>query len=253
MADVFLLKNKTFPRDPYFEILKDSMYNPTFVPLLNHTQVNESDTIALLTCDEFLSRTSVIIITSQRAVESLAATLAKLPEDCKRIVLEKAAYTVGPATFKILSELGFKNVKGGEKAGNGDILSDIILNDISPADKVVFFTGEIRRDIIPKKLINNGIDLEEVIIYKTEDREGIIEDFTQKFHGSTSDFRWIVFFSPQGTGEIVEHLKSIDLSKVKIGSIGPTTEKYLIANGIRVDLVSRKPDAQNLFDGMKNT
>lgn len=252
MADIFLLKNKTVPKDPYHEILEPSSFKPTFVPLLDHVHINQEETIKLLESDKFILHTSAIIITSQRAVESLASTLSKLPEDYRAKVFEKTAYTVGPATFKILSELGFKNVKGGEEAGNGDILSDIILNDIKENDDehFVFFTGEIRRDIIPKKLSNNGVSIKEVVIYKTEEKSGIIDDFTDKFHNCSNNSKWIVFFSPQGTAEIVDHLKTQDLSNTKIGSIGPTTEKYLIENGIKVDLVSKKPDAQNLFDGI---
>jgi uroporphyrinogen-III synthase len=250
MSEIFLLKNRTVPKDPYYDILRSSSYSPVFIPLLNHLPINEPETLSLLTSEGFLSGTNVIIITSQRAVESLSLTLSKLTEDVKSQIFQKIAYTVGPATFKILSELGFKNVRGGEKAGNGDILSDIILQEIDSENEVIFFTGEIRRDIIPRKLSSNGILVNEIVIYKTEERSGIIDDFIGKFNGSNSENRWVIFFSPQGTSDIVDHLKNNDLSRIKIGSIGPTTEKYLIENGIKVDFVSKKPDPENLFNGI---
>lgn len=250
MAPVFLLKNKTVPRDPYHDTFTESHFDPVFIPLLKHTQVNESQTIDILISDYFLHEIAAFIITSQRAVESIGATLEKIPADIRPLIFKKTVYTVGPATSKVLLDLGFEEIRGGAKAGNGSILSDIIMEDLKEGQDVVFFTGEIRRDIIPVKLAEGGINIKEFVIYKTEGKEGIIEDFRTNFDKSEGQDRWIVFFSPQGTADIVSHLKTLELNDVKIGSIGPTTEQYLKENGIKVDLVSVKPDAENLYKGM---
>ena len=46
-------------------------------------------------------------------------------------------------------------------AGNGLILSKIIIDEIAPEEEIVFFTGKIRKDIIPKNLKLANINIME--------------------------------------------------------------------------------------------
>lgn len=52
---------------------------------------------------------------------------------------------MGPATAKILSEAGFKTVKGGNDAGNGLILSKIIIDEIAPEEEIVFLPAKLEK------------------------------------------------------------------------------------------------------------
>lgn len=248
---VLLLKNKTTPQDLYQEVFLSNGHNPIFVPLLNHAPIDILQTSAYLTSDDFLTSVDRFIITSQRAVEvfheCLALIGAKEPAKAAQIT-SKIGYTVGPATEEILRENGFSDVRGGSKAGNGSKLADIILQEVEdPTKKIVFFTGVIRKDIIPVKLKNAGICLEEIVIYKTEPKEGIIDNFISCFR---TKIDWVVFFSPQGTEEIVEHIKQgkVDLKGARIASIGPTTHEYLCNSGIESRATALKPTASSLFE-----
>ena len=130
-------------------------------------------------------------------------------------------------------------------AGNGSKLADIILEEKRGCRKDCLFTGVIRKDIIPVKLKQEGVDLEEVVIYKTEPKAGILDNFVSCCEGRL-DLASV--FSPQGTEEIVEHIQKgkILLDGVRIASIGPTTLEYLNGRGIESHAMAPKPTAAAL-------
>ncbi|CUM56257.1 unnamed protein product [Debaryomyces fabryi] len=258
MVNVLLLKNQTVPKDPYNDKLKALGYNPVFIPLLEHNHYDRNSTIQYLKSKEF-SNIRNFIITSQRAVECFNECIQEISdENIKQNIFQKIGYTVGPATAKILSEAGFKNVKGGSDAGNGLILSKIIIDEIDSEEEIVFFTGEIRKDIIPKNLKLANINITEKVIYKTDLREDIGENFNKQLslldETNNNGKQWIIFFSPQGTELIIDKLKLIEnlTNDFYIGSIGPTTEDYLISKGITPNIVSKKPEAASLFELMQD-
>ncbi|KAI5950597.1 HEM4 [Candida margitis] len=271
---VILLKNPSTPKDPYHDLLIANSYNPHFIPLLHHTHKDKAQTLAYLTSDAFVENTLYFIITSQRAVEMLRECISEVTDlELRSKILHKVGYTVGPATSKILREVGFTDVRGGVDAGNGSKLAELIMDELSPDTRVVFFTGEIRKDIIPRKLIDVGKfnQFEEFVMYQTRERDDIIGNFNSVVEqvdggceSTTKDASdicaggWIVFFSPQGTKEIVQYLKQQNDSmsesrgnkRWKLASIGPTTEEYLLTNGLIPNTIAAKPDAANLVDGI---
>jgi len=68
----------------------------------------------------------------------------------------------------------------------GDIAELVSLRQ-HPATPVVFFCGNIRRDVLPEKLTTLGIDFEEVIVYDT---------FENRLPASTKPYDGMLFFSP---------------------------------------------------------
>lgn len=250
-----LLKNETVPLDPYRRDFGNHSLETFFVPLLIHQPINHGQIVQFLTSQEYLENFQAFIITSQRCIESLDIVLSSIEDkNILRYILNKPAYTVGPATYEVLAKLGFKDIRGGEKAGNGSVLSELIITDTlfqSENKKILFLTGEIRKDIIPKKLISAGFDLKELVAYRTEVLEDVVERYSSVYNKlSANDCEnWIVFFSPQGTEYITEHLVSRK-PKFKIASIGPTTEAYLLEKGIKPDFVAKKPNSASLVQGI---
>lgn len=249
-----MLKNKTTPVDSYHETFCAEGHAPEFIPLLNHGPVSVEETTEFLCSHQFLNDTDRFIITSQRAVEVFHLCLNEISQrsiDMAQRIRSKVGYTVGPATEEILKANGFSDVRGGSHAGNGSVLADIILEELAQEERnqrIVFFTGKIRKDIIPVKLKKEGVNIEEVVIYKTECKHGIVDDF---LHRCQQPVDWIVFFSPQGTEAIVEHLQRQDketLRNTKVASIGPTTEEYLVSKGIHTHVVAAKPTASSLLE-----
>ncbi|EGV61965.1 uroporphyrinogen-III synthase [Yamadazyma tenuis] len=188
---------------------------------------------------EQMQKYKVIIITSQRAVECLQQCIESkdIEEHLRDQILDIPVYTIGPSTHEYLTNIGFRNIIGKE-SGNGHKLSNLILNEVKD-EPIIYFTGEIRKDIIPNNMINNGKNFSEFPVYAT--RECADVDAIQ---GLREESSWVIFFSSQGTQNIVNHIKN---KNYKVGVIGPTTNEYLIQNGITADLVCEAPTADSLL------
>ncbi|GAV51702.1 hypothetical protein ZYGR_0AF01730 [Zygosaccharomyces rouxii] len=247
MQKAILLKNKTAQQDKYELEFQSKGFKPIFIPLISHTHIPHG-LLKLLEDGDYLKQLQDVIITSQRTVECLCeSVLPRLNASARQAFLEKTVYAVGPSTKDFLERIGFKNVKGGDDAGNGSILSDIISSEYREQGKTsepLLLVGEIRKDIIPKKLSNHGIRVREVITYKTEN----LPDNLKRFQESARESSWVVFFSPQGTEEIIESIK--DGSNHRVASIGPTTRDFLQGKGLEPNVVSVKPDERNLINAI---
>lgn len=244
-----LLKNKTVPQDAYQDVFSAAGHTPHYIPLLSHEPVSIPETVEYLTSADFLG-TSRFIITSQRAVEVFHECLREIEANdaaTAKLIRAKKGYTVGPATDQILRENGFVDVRGGARAGNGAKLADIILAEADDSP-IVFFTGAIRKDIIPVKLKAHGVSISERVIYKTEPRTTIVGDFLASCETPVD---WLVFFSPQGTEDIVAHVQKHGVPGARVASIGPTTEQYLLDMGIKPHVVAAKPTAESLFESIE--
>lgn len=283
LPKVFLLKNKTVPLDPYHESFEEAQFDPVFLPLLQHEYVGHVELKDYLESQEFLYEASALIITSQRAIEAVNAHLPNLDSDALHELLHKPVYTVGPATAKALSEAGYVDIRGGKDAGNGAVLAEIILGDLSrnklpptttgEEPSLIFFTGKTRRDIIPKRLTEAGKNLQERIVYQTSALNDIdvrvkqhlvkslssdhlangycIEAELQK-QSQASHRHYLVFFSPAEADGVVETLIGMKEKNCYLAAIGPTTKDYLESKGLPPDVVAEKPDAAHLLRGIMN-
>ena len=93
----------------------------------------------------------------------------------------------------------------------GDLAKMIIEN--SPAKKIIFFCGDQRRDELPVKLKSNGIEVEEIIVYKTIE---IPNALSKQYDG-------ILFFSPSAVRSFFS--KNEVPGKSQIFAIGSTTAR----------------------------
>ncbi|QLL32652.1 hypothetical protein HG536_0D01740 [Torulaspora globosa] len=251
---VLLLKNKTAQLDNYEVAFKSNGYETFFVPLIAHTHVPE-ELLGLINDKDYVESLKNIVVSSQRTVECLSeSVLPKLNSATAEMLLSKTVYAVGAATEEFLARIGFKNVKGGKNAGTGSILADLITQDLleqgqeaARDSEILSLVGQIRRDVIPNKLSSKGFKVKEVVTYQTVN----LEDNLERFQKVVSPHSWVVLFSPQGTEEILLELKKHPDTKIKIASIGPTTEKYLNENGIQPQVVSPKPDSNSLLNAIK--
>lgn len=270
---VFLLKNRTVPKDPYHDSFEEAQFNPVFLPLLQHEFVGHAELKEYVESPEFMDRTSAIIITSQRAIEAVNAHLPALGSEVREKLLKKPVYTVGPATSKALIEAGYTDIRGGKDAGNGAVLSEIILKDLDQLpmtgseQQIVFFTGKTRRDIIPKRLTEAGVNLHERIVYQTSAladidirvKQHLVKSLSSENLATESELsqqtphykHYLVFFSPAEADSIVETLLSMNDINCYLAAIGPTTKEYLESKGLPPNVVAEKPDATHLLRGIK--
>jgi len=172
-------------------------------------------------------------------------------------------YTVGPATALAITKLQFSTIVGAD-TGNGAALANLLVQtfhreengippstDFLPRLPLLFLVGDKRRDIIHRRLAAENILLEELTVYETTvaptfngEMDRVLAD---DVHG---EVEWIIFFSPSGAEIALEKLKRFP-KKVKVGTIGPTTEEYLRKEWDLVpDIVSAKPEPLSMVQGI---
>lgn len=247
---VLLLKTRSTPIDGYedlFEAVEDGIFDPLFVPVLEHKFREESldwlrglivrgsfaSTVSDQSCaDNVATRFGGIIFTSQRAVEAFGNLVHELEGHKREALLPQQLplYVVGPATAKGLRSLHLQCQIVGEETGNGEALARFILNhynDSAPRSSagakrpLLFLVGEQRRDIIPRMLQSKDLAAEQRIeviestVYETREMESFEADLTKAFTRGTDSRRrerWIVVFSPTGGQAMLRVLGWLDES-----------------------------------------
>jgi uroporphyrinogen-III synthase len=101
--------------------------------------------------------------------------------------------------------------------------------------QIVFFCGNQRRDLLPVQLKKNGIDVEELIVYKTIEKPQTV---SKKYDG-------ILFFSPSGVRSFFS--KNELKKQTIIFAIGKTTAEEVNIFSKNKTMISEYPDAEKLI------
>ena len=169
----------------------------------------------------------------------------------------------------------------GENTGTGKALADLILEDhhtqtsIEDTDgkhsvtRMVFLTGEKHRDVIPEKLKAAGVELREVVVYKTGLRPALVQDLLKSLNDvreRDAKYHWVVLFSASPANEVLQCIGALDEStgevkndwfedakrRTRVAAIGPTTaEAMRCEHGFVVDAVAKKPSPEGMRDAIE--
>lgn len=154
-----------------------------------------------------LAANEVLIFTSANAVKAVEKVIAKSAVNAYRI------YGIASNTSKKVAEVfGEKSIAG--TAAYGADLAEIIIEK-ETANKMVFFCGNLRRDVLPEKLKAAGKDLEILEVYETFDSK---QNINVEYDG-------YLFFSPSAVESFFKQYPN-----VKAGiyfAIGTTTQEAL--------------------------
>ncbi|KAJ5503910.1 Tetrapyrrole biosynthesis uroporphyrinogen III synthase [Penicillium fimorum] len=282
---ILLLKTKSSPHDGYEDFFSAQNYTPTFIPVLEHRFLknNLTQVCDLFSTGAFDNNASTprkyggLIFTSQRAVEGFAQMI----EDEKDVTFNTPTtpplilYTVGPATARTLTTLRNKHLPSatihGADTGTGENLAHLILehyDTLYPTHKpsLLFLVGEVRRDIIPKTLMDESlpvekrVDVEELVVYETGvmgSFEGDFEDVVGRAEGDV----WVVVFSPTGCEAMLRVLglgpfAGSETGKRKgnvfVATIGPTTRDHLREKfGFEAHVCAPKPSPEGVLEGIE--
>lgn len=120
------------------------------------------------------------IVTSQNTAQIIIAANTQI----------KNVFCVGEKTSNLMRSQNYKVVKMAE---NASILAEFIVNHYKN-DSFLFLCGNMRRDKLPQKLIENNINLIEKVVYNT-----VLKP--RKF---TECFDAVLFFSPSGVDSFVQ-------------------------------------------------
>jgi len=107
---------------------------------------------------DILTKKMLVIFTSGNAVRSVGSYMKKPPA-------EWTIFCIGNTTFSLAKKyFGEENIK--ETASTASKLAEKIIPVINEKE-VIFFCGNLRRGELPDALRKKGIEVKEIIVYKT--------------------------------------------------------------------------------------
>ena len=165
-----------------------------------------------------------LIFTSQNAVQSVL----QHPK-CNELK-NKNVFSVGMKTKDVLTENGFNVIAyTGYASDLAEIISLIYSNE-----SFTFFSGNLRRDVLPNTLKENGITFNEIEVYETNITS---KKITNKFDG-------ILFFSPSA---VESYLKMNTIKEEMCFCIGETTAEALENKKVKNIIIAENPSVENVI------
>lgn len=166
---------------------------------------------------------TLLLFTSQNAVKSV------LQNDDIEVIKQIPAVCVGSKTKQLLQENDFKVLETQEYA---DDLVPIIQEKFSK-EKIAFFAGNLRRDVLPNAMQKSNISFEEYMVYQNTANSIEIKAETDA----------LLFFSPSG---IHSYLQLNSIENQTCFCIGTTTAATLsgITNNI---VIANKQTVENVI------
>lgn len=165
-----------------------------------------------------------LIFTSQNAVQSIL----QHPK-CNELK-SKNVFSVGMKTKDLLTENGFNVIA---YTGYASDLAEII-SLIYSKESYTFFSGNLRRDVLPNTLKENGIVINEIEVYETNITSKKIKEKTDG----------ILFFSPSA---VESYLKLNTIKDEICFSIGETTAEALENKKTKNIIIAVKPTVENVI------
>ena len=165
-----------------------------------------------------------LIFTSQNAVQSILQH--PKCEDLK----SKDVFSIGMKTKDLLTENGFNVVA---YTGYAADLAEII-SLIYSEESFTFFSGNLRRDVLPNTLKENGITFNEIEVYETKITS---KKVTKKVDG-------ILFFSPSA---VESYFKMNTIKDETCFCIGETTAEALENKKVKTIVIADKPSVENVI------
>ncbi|KAJ5941919.1 Tetrapyrrole biosynthesis uroporphyrinogen III synthase [Penicillium verrucosum] len=275
---ILLLKTKSSPHDGYDDFFSAQNYTPTFIPVLEHrflkhnlTQVRDQFSTGAFTSNNNVPTPPKIRRTNLHQPTRILFNIQTTPP----LIL----YTVGPATARTLTTLRDKHLPNalihGADTGTGENLARLILShydSLYPTNKpaLLFLVGEVRRDIIPKTLmdttlpVEKRVGVEELVVYETGVMESFEGDFADVVGRSAGDV-WVVVFSPTGCEAMLRVLglgpfagtgdgtgNGKGTGRVFVATIGPTTRDHLREKfGFEAHVCAPKPSPEGVLEGIE--
>lgn len=176
-----------------------------------------------------------LIFTSQNAVQSVL----QHPK-CNELK-SKNVFSVGMKTKDLLTENGFNVIA---YTGYAADLAEII-SLIYSKESYTFFSGNLRRDVLPNTLQENGITFNEIEVYETNiTSKKATPPSGHPSKGREKRFDGILFFSPSA---VESYLKMNTIKEEMCFCIGETTAEALENNKIKNIIIAEKPSVENVI------
>ncbi|XP_069674066.1 uroporphyrinogen-III synthase-like [Periplaneta americana] len=232
-------------KDPYKKRIEEAGYKTSYIPVLDFEYFNLNKLLQHLQNPE---KFSGLIFTSPRAVKAVAClTDASALLEVWR---NHPTFVVGEGTANVLkNEL---NLCGqGSGAGNAGALADIILQNRYEYP-LLFPCGNLKRDELPTRLAEGGVNLVQVTVYRTQVHQQLEQRLQEVVHQSDGFPEVVVYFSPSGLKFTVPilHKLEVPLEELKFVAIGPTTQEAILDYNLKVWSVASRPTPEHLLEAV---
>lgn len=235
MKKVALFKSES---EDYHNAFLDKNYKAIFVEPLQFEFVGQHELSDKLLCADYTG----IILTSPRAIEAVS----KCWDPTKfSLWSKKRVYTVGDtSSHKVKLLLGLETL--GSSSGNAENLAKIIVSENSSHAKFFFPCGNLRSETLPNVLKSNGITIDALTVYETQENEKLRSDLMEL--NKCEAPCCMVFFSPSGCEYTHRQLQTFsnNLSSLPHFAIGNSTAHKIQNLGVEVAGVAAKPQAQSV-------
>lgn len=164
-----------------------------------------------------------LIFTSQNALKSF------MENEKWKEYLGKKTFCVGRNTKQALEDAGFSVIASADYAAD---LAKIIVSEYM-SESYTFFSGSMRRDLLPMAMADAGIKFNEIEVYQT----------VLTPHKIKPAADGVLFFSPSG---VASYLKENNVGNKMCFCIGTTTAEAL--KGITTNIaISTRPTIDNVI------
>lgn len=221
----------TTPKSPYFDLSDKYKLKIDFRPFIQ---------VEAIPAQEFrqarisLLEHSAVIFTSRNAVDHFF----RMAEEMRVVVPESMKYfCVSESTAYYLQKyVVYRKRKIFHGKQKFEDLLDVIKKHKN--ERFLFPCSDIHNDRVTTKLENLGVKFNKAILYRTvtadlSDLEDVIYDM-------------LVFFSPSGIESLLINFPNFKQNETKIAAFGPTTEKAVLDNGLRLDIYAPLPKAPSM-------
>ena len=229
MKRVFVIREE----GPFDEVLRDSGIEVVNIPSIR--TVIEDDLTALHEVLERHSEVDGIFVSSSVSAGVLAEEFDK-----RGIGFDGTLFVIGESSLDLLKGFVRDVFKNRAFSSAASLLREID-GSVVQKGRYLFVRGNRSLGLISQTL-GSLVELEEVVVYRTENREIGEDERRSLVEAAERDERsWLSFFSPSGAESLINQVGADVLSKFHISAIGQTTADFLKMNGIEVNLVAVDP------------
>lgn len=221
----------TTPKSPYFDLADKYKLKIDFRPFI---QVDPVPAQEFRQSRISLLEHSAVIFTSRNAVDHFF----RMAEEMRVNVPESMKYfCVSESTAYYLQKyVVYRKRKIFHGKQRFEDLLDVIKKHKN--EMFLFPCSDIHNDRVTQKLQNLNVKFNKAILYKTVAAD--LSDLENVYYDM------LVFFSPSGIESLIKNFPDFKQNDTKIAAFGPTTEKAVLDNGLRLDVFAPLPKAPSM-------
>ena len=209
-----------------------------------------TDTKELDTAIKNVGRYDWMTFTSPNGVRGLRQRLTALSLDSRALSGVRIA-TVGPATAKAVEEMGIRPDLAPQVYAADGLVNAFAAEGVNTG-RALCLRSDIGRETLPDGLRRAGLEVDEVVAYRTEMAPESMEAAREALRDGTRGVDATTFTSSSTVTNLVRLLNDDiePINRTVVVCIGPVTARTATDQGIRVDVVAKPQTIEGLVDSL---